>query len=58
MEDLLLKYFTVKKDWEAIVINNYTIDGAVCHVRYTICNERESESINIWEMLVFLNNNK
>jgi hypothetical protein len=58
MEELLRKYLLKKLDWENITISNYDVDGANCCVKYIVDGCKETLNINIWDIVVFLNNMK
>lgn len=58
MEEILLKYLKKRKHWDEIIIAGFQIDGAICSVDFHTDPSRqyrETENINIWEMLIFLN---
>tara|TARA_R110000782_G_scaffold269509_1_gene367758 strand:+ start:116 stop:301 length:186 start_codon:yes stop_codon:yes gene_type:complete len=61
MKKLLEKYLKEEYDVDYISINHWSVDGAVCEVVYFTDEAefyREQKNINVWDMLIFLNNNK
>ena len=58
MEEILLNYLKARYSWEYISVRNYNVDGSSCYVSFYTCEDKyyyESEIINIWDMLLFLN---
>ena len=58
MKKILKEFLKKKYNWEYIEIDNYDVDGAICSVKFytdITRTESEKENINIWDMLVFLN---
>lgn len=58
MEKLLKKYIQKSCNWEEIYISYYNVDGSACLVNYYTDSSRhyeETVSINIWDMIIFLN---
>ena len=60
MEELLKKYLESIYDYGIIKIRYYNIEGSNCSVSFWTDNDKmykERMNINIWDMLIFLNNN-
>ena len=56
MEELLKKYITKYLNaWEDVEIISYNVEGATCCVTYRLYGCRDKLNINIWDMVVFLN---
>jgi len=56
MEELLKKYITKYLNaWEDVEIISYNVEGVTCSVDYETYGCKENLNINIWDMVVFLN---
>ena len=59
MEELLKKYLENYPYYDIITIRYYSISGSACFVSfYTDKDEMyiETQTVTIWDMLIFLNN--
>lgn len=60
MEKLLIKYLKEKFKHDYVDLAYHNVDGAICKIKYYTDESHhyhESANINIWDMLVFLNEN-
>lgn len=60
MEKLLINYLNYKESRDYIEIETFKISGAYCEVVYfddedIYFKKRITKTINIWDMLIFLN---
>jgi hypothetical protein len=61
MKKLLENYIKSIDSWDCILVDYYNIDGANCEVIYYTDESKyykETRNINIWEMLIYLNDLK
>ena len=61
MEDLLKQYIQKENNWDYIYITYWEIKGATCEVDFYTDESKqllEKSFINIWDMIVFLNDNE
>lgn len=57
MKEKLTKYIQSVDNWETIIVDYWVIDGANCEVIYYTdesLHYKETKSINIWDMIMFL----
>jgi len=60
MEEILIKYLKKALNLEYVKIWNFNVNGSNCYVEFHTDehnNYKEQKNINIWDMVVFLNQN-
>jgi hypothetical protein len=55
MENLLLKYLNDIHENNVTSVHHWSIEGAYCTVSFALQEHIQMATINIWEMLIFLN---